>query len=238
MAVALELLDRCKTLESVSREAKAALGLVAREVNYKTGDRLVPLLRPPSQFLIVIEGLAKLVGVSPNGIERILYVFRPCEITGSRILLEDSSEAPYETIAMSPVKAIAIQKQDLITVGRENPEVLLAITQEFSRRLNNLTSRILGAMSAEVPIRLSKLLLDFSADGRGGSAEFVPLSHPLTHEVMAQIIGASRPHTSTVLRELEQRGAVRRKSPKGLLIQPHRLEEILLAGSLDAFRTA
>lgn len=237
MAVTPDLLDRCKALKSVSREGKAALALVAREMNYKTGDRLVPLFRPASQFLIVLEGLAKLVGVSPNGIERILYVFRPCEITGSRVLLEDSSEAPYEIIAMSPVKAVAIQKHDLMTVGRDHSEVLIAVTQEFSRRLNNLTSRMLGAMSAEVPIRLSQLLLDFSSDGHHDPSQFVPLSHPLTHEVMAQIIGASRPHTSTVLRDLEQRGAVRRKSPKGLLIRPHRLEEILLAGSTDAVRT-
>lgn len=233
MSVAPELLERCRTLDEVSREGKKALAGVAREARFKPGERLVPLINPPAQFLILLEGLAKLVGVSANGIERILYVFRPGDITGSRVLLEDSSEAPYEIIAMNAVHALAIQKRDLIMVGRDHPGVLLALTQEFSRRLSNMTSRILGAMSAEVPVRLSKLLLDFSEDGDGKHGTFVPLAHPLTHEAMAQIIGASRPHTSTVLRDLEGLGAVKRKSPRGLLVCPDRLDEILNHGSAD-----
>lgn len=233
MTIAAELLDQCSTLDDVSPAAKAALAGVARDVRYREGERLAPLLNPPRQLLILLDGLAKLVGVSASGIERILYVFRPCEITGSRILLEDSSESTYEIIAMSPVRALAIQKRDFMAVGRDHPDVLVAITQEFSRRLNKLTSRMLGAMSAEVPVRLSKLLLDFSSDVQP-SSHLVPLTYPLTHESMAQIIGASRPHTSTVLRDLEEVGAVQRKSPQGLLVRRDRLEGVLLDGSLDS----
>ncbi|HUP00780.1 MAG TPA: Crp/Fnr family transcriptional regulator [Gemmatimonadota bacterium] len=231
MTVAPELLDRCPALRDLPRESKSALAGVAREVHFEAGERLVSLLQPPSRLLILLEGLAKLVGVSESGVERILYVYRPCEIMGSRILLEESAEAPYEVIAMERIHAISIGKLDLMTVARDHPEVLVTIIQDFSLRLNNLTSRMLAAMAAEVPVRLSKLLLDFAETNSDPSNHLVPLSYPLTHESMAQIIGASRPHTSTVLRDLEEMGAVRRKSDRGLLVSPARLMQIVSEGT-------
>jgi DNA-binding transcriptional regulator GbsR (MarR family) len=44
---------------------------------------------------------------------------------------------------------------------------------------------------------------------------------------MAQIIGASRPHTSTVLRDLEEMGLVRRRSERGLLVRPEGMSRMV-----------
>ena len=85
-------------------------------------------------------------------------------------------------------------------------------------------------MSEEVPVRLGQLLIDFAAPGTADLEEFVPLSYPLTHEAMAQIIGASRPHTSTVLRDLEEMGLVRRRSERGLLVRPALLAQMVHGG--------
>lgn len=230
MTVIIDQIERCPELLDLPRLAKQGLADVAREVTFEKDERLVPLLRPPSRVLIILEGLAKLVGVTPEGVERILYVFRPCEIIGSRILLDASAEAPYGIVAMEQVHALSIGKADFLAVTREYPDVLIAVTKSFAQRLENLTNRMLASMSAEVPVRLSKLLLDF-ADGDGYPPDqLVPLQHPLTHETMAQIIGASRPHTSTVLRDLEGMGAVQRKSSEGLLVRPSQLQQILSLG--------
>ncbi len=222
-----DLLDRIEALASLPAEAKAALAEVGREARYAKGRSIYPLLKAPQELVLLVEGLAKMTGIAVNGVERIIYVYRPGEILGSRILLEESPEASYEVTAMVPVRAIVVSKQDFLSCGRRPPELLVQVTSEFSRRLDEMARRVLSAMSSEVPVRLSQLLLDFCcAPGADGSG-FLPLAHPLTHETMAQIIGASRPHTSTVLRDLEERGAVRRRSRHGLLIHPGRLREIV-----------
>jgi CRP-like cAMP-binding protein len=77
-----------------------------------------------------------------------------------------------------------------------------------------------------VSMRLCRLLLDFADIGDDGSDRFVRLAHPLTHETMAHIVGASRPHTSTVLSELEQQGIVKRQR-RDLLVHPQRLAEMV-----------
>ena len=213
-------------IESLAREA--------REVEYHPGDRIVPLIKPPEQVIFLLEGLVKLVGVSQAGNERIVYVFRPGEVLGSRILLDVSPESAYESVAMQDVRAISVGKSDFLRVSEEHPELLLAVTREFARRLEGLTSRMLAAMSDEVPIRLGQLLMDFaSRDGRG-EEDFVPLSYPLTHEAMAQIIGASRPHTSSVLGNLELQGVLRRRSDRGLLVCPARLARMVRGEEMRA----
>jgi len=85
---------------------------------------------------------------------------------------------------------------------------------------------------ASVRFAVQDTLLEF-ADGNGADEVFVPLAHPLTHESMAQIIGASRPHTSTVLRDLEGFGAVQRRSGRGLLVRPSRLRQIVGDGDFS-----
>jgi CRP-like cAMP-binding protein len=218
-----ELLKGVPALAGVPARALEELARAAREVEYRAGDRIVPLIKPPQLLLFILDGLVKMVGVSQSGSERILYVFRPGEITGSRVLLDVSPEAAYEIVAMQRVRAVAVSRHDFLRIAQDHPELLIAVTREFSRRLAGLTSRMLAAMSDEVPVRLGQLLIDFAAPEAGDAEEFVPLSYPLTHEAMAQIIGASRPHTSTVLGDLEERGLVQRRSDRGLLVCPSRL---------------
>jgi CRP-like cAMP-binding protein len=223
----LELLTGVPCLAEAPPPALEDLARVAREVHYAAGERVVPLIKPPQQILFILSGLAKLVAVSPNGIERIIYVFRPGEIIGSRILLEESPEAVYEIVAMHPARSIAVSKQDFLNISERYPEILMIVTRELTRRLTGLTSRMLAAMSEDVPVRLGQLLLDFAARDATSADDFVPLSYPLTHEAMAQIIGASRPHTSTVLRDLEEMGLVRRRSERGLLVRPEGMSRMV-----------
>ncbi len=234
----LAYLEDVPALAEVPRDALRALAERARDVEFEPDERIVPLLEPPARLLFIHDGLAKMVGVSANGLERIIYVFKPGDITGSRVMLEETVEASYEIIAMTEVHAAAVSKRDFLRVGEDHPDLLMAVTRAFTRRLDHMTARMLAAMSAEVPVRLSQLLLDFAATREGVDPDeidsLVPLTYPLTHESMAQIIGASRPHTSTVLRDLEEREAVRRRSQKGLLVRPATLREIARRGTLES----
>lgn len=233
MTVSANSLSTCRSLAGLTAAASEALAEHAREVEFRPGDRLIPLGQPPQRLLILTEGLAKLVGVSISGHERILCIYRPGDMVGPSVLM-DSVENEHEVAAMSHVRALAISRRDLLIVGRSHPSLIMALAREVSRQLMAMTERVMTATSAEVPVRLSQLLLEFVDNGHGGEIEsFVPLSHPLTHESMAQIIGASRPHTSTVLRDLEGRGAVKRRSGRGLLVSPSRLRHIVEFGDSE-----
>lgn len=236
MTVTIDRIEQARPLASLPPTAREALAASSREIEFEEDERLVPLGQPPQRLLVLVEGLVKLVGVSANGHERILYVHRPGEIVGPTVLL-DNFQHDYEAAAMCDGRALSLSKRDLLIVGRRHPAVIMALAKEVSRLLAVMTERMMATTSSEVPVRLSRLLLEFADRDGGEASRPVPLAYPLTHEVMAQIVGASRPHTSTVLRDLEEAGAVRRRSSRGLLVLPSRLREIVDRGEVGGLET-
>ncbi|HKY59372.1 MAG TPA: Crp/Fnr family transcriptional regulator, partial [Gemmatimonadota bacterium] len=191
---------------------------------------------PLRRILLIVEGRAKLVGLAEGGVERILYVYHPGELIGSRILLPDSTEAPFEVVAMGRVLAAAFPKREFMAVAREHPDVYSSLTSLVLERVDRLTRGMMAAMSTDATMRLAKLLLDFAIDHEVPPDTFVALKYPLTHETMAQMIGASRPHTTTLLRDLEQRGLVRRLRPRGVLVAPAGLTALLEESAVEPAR--
>ncbi len=228
---ALDLFKGCPPIAQLSRSAQVRLAAVCREVRFEGGERVFSIAKPIRRILILLEGRAKLVGVTEQGVERILYVYHPCEIIGSRILLEESVESPFEVIAMEDIHALSISKADFKAVAADHPELLESVTRVLLERVETLATWMLAAMSVDASVRLAKLLLDF-ADEEHSTEDFVPLKSSLTHETMAQIIGATRPHTTTLLRDLEEKGALRRLRPRGIMVSPGRLRELLDEGGV------
>ena len=229
MTVSSATLADCRSLAELTPPARLALGETARLVAFRQGERLIPWGEHPQRLLILVRGLAKLVGVTVNGQERILNIYRAHDMVGPGVLM-DYSESQHDVMAMSHIQALAISRRDLLILCRSHPSLLMALSQEVSRQLAAMTTRVMTVASQEVPVRLSQLLLEF-ADSNGSCRDaFVPLAYRLTHETMAQIVGASRPHTSTVLRDLESHGAVQRRTSSGLMVRPLRLRQIVENG--------
>ncbi|CAN5890879.1 Crp/Fnr family transcriptional regulator [soil metagenome] len=224
--VPLHLLQTSPAFRDLQSDTLKAIAGVARKAEFRRDERIAPLINPPRRIVQLLSGMAKLTGPTVKGHERIVYVFRPGELVGSRVFLDESPEAAYEIVAMTRVEGIVLELSDLIAIGRDHPELLVAVTSSFSQRLLYLTDRLMAAMSEEVSVRLCRLLLDFVDDGARGSAELVPLRHTLTHETMANIVGASRPHTSSVLAELERRDVVHRRR-RDLLVRPSGLLSVI-----------
>ena len=221
------MVEACPPLAGLSPSTRLRLAEAGREIRFAPGERIASIARPLRDILVLYEGWAKLVGITEEGVERILYLYRPCDIIGSRVLLDKSAESPYEVVAMDDVLTLAIPKHEFIALSKEDPQLIESVTRVLLNRVNRLMTGMLAAMSVDASLRLSKLLLDFAAESGPASEGLVALDFSPTHETLAQIIGASRPHTTTLLRQLEMEGAVRRLKPRGLLVHPAKLRERL-----------
>lgn len=236
MPVHIEALRANRSLRALSAAPLEELAAGAHEARYERDERIVPLTNPPRMLGIVLEGLGKLVGITVEGEERIIYVYHPGEIFGEQFFLEETGIEDYELLAMQPVRAVLFRVADFLDVGCRHPELLVGVTRALSRRIDSMNDRLMAAMSDDTRVRLSQLLLDFAGDGGHPSHEFVTLRVPLTHETMSQIIGATRPHTTTMLKALEEEGAVQRQGQKGLLVRPSRLSEIVARRTYELLR--
>lgn len=221
------MIDRCPAFRELSLEARRGLARSCDKIEFAAEERIVPVTEPLKRIFILVEGRAKLIGLTDSGVERILYVYHPGEVIGSRVLLSESAESPFEVVAMGRVLAAGFPKREFMAVARDHPEVFTSVTGIVLERLDRLARGMLAAMSSDATLRLAKLLLDFAVDHQAPAGTFVSLKYPLTHETMAQMIGASRPHTTTLLRDLEERGLVHRLRPRGLLVAPAGLTALI-----------
>ena len=79
-----------------------------------------------------------------------------------------------------------------------------ALLIELSRRLRVADGKIGGLVLLDVPGRIARLLLDFG-DGAPGKI----IDKPLTHQTIANMIGASRETVSRSMREFQDLGWVK-----------------------------
>jgi len=73
-----------------------------------------------------------------------------------------------------------------------------ALLQELSRRLRRADDKIGGLVLLDVPGRIARLLLDHSDEGGAPT-----IQKALTHQTIAQMIGASRETVSRAMREFQ-----------------------------------
>ena len=80
------MVEACPPLAGLSPSTRLRLAEAGREIRFAPGERIASIARPLRDILVLYEGWAKLVGITEEGVERILYLYRPCDIIGSRVL--------------------------------------------------------------------------------------------------------------------------------------------------------
>lgn len=228
--------DRLATFplfHALPKRAIEALAQVACPLSFRSGQRMVSLNDPARRISLVFDGVAGLTGVTVDGAERITYLYRRGDVIGSRFLAE-AHEATCEVVALTGVEGVGVEIEDVERIGDAHPELLLAVTRSFADRMYRLCDRLLLATTLEVPVRLSAALLDLH-DARGGDGDgWHSLVARFPHRILAEIVGASRPHVSAVLGDLEEAGGIRRNGRHELRVRPARLERIVRDGELGA----
>jgi CRP/FNR family cyclic AMP-dependent transcriptional regulator len=84
-----------------------------------------------------------------------------------------------------------------------NPAIAWALMAELSRRLRQADGKIGGLVLLDVPGRVARLLLDTAAEGGANR-----IDKRLTHQMIAQMIGASRETVSRAMADFQDNGFI------------------------------
>jgi CRP/FNR family cyclic AMP-dependent transcriptional regulator len=156
---------------------------------YPKGATLFVEGQLPRGVFIVCSGSVKLSTSSAYGKTLILRISEPGEVLG---LPATITGKPYELTAavIEPAQANFISGQDFLLFLRKHGEAALRVAQQLGETHHSAIAemRTIG-LSHSVGEKLARFLLDLSANHDKGKGE-VKLT--LTHEEIAQTIGASR----------------------------------------------
>jgi CRP/FNR family cyclic AMP-dependent transcriptional regulator len=105
---------------------------------------------------------------------------------------------------MEDAQLLILRREDFRRRVDANPSVAWALLQELSKRLRRADEKIGGLVLLDVPGRIARLLLDLAEEGGGATIDKV-----LTHQTIAQMIGASRETVSRSMKDFQEAGLIR-----------------------------
>jgi CRP-like cAMP-binding protein len=176
---------------------------LTRERTYPKGSVILFQGDPGDSLYVLRQGRAKVVLIGEDGREVILGVLEPGAHFGELALIDDQPRSAH-VIAMEDSQLLILRREDFRRRVEANPTVAWALLTELSRRLRRADQKIGGLVLLDVPGRISRLLLDLSADSDSATIE-----KPLTHQTIAQMIGASRETVSRAMKEFQEEGLIR-----------------------------
>ena len=175
---------------------------LTRERAYPKGSVILFQDDPGDSLFVLRAGRVKVVLIGEDGREVILGVLEPGAHFGELALIDDQPRSAH-VIAMEDAQLLILRREDFRRRVEANPTVAWALLTELSRRLRRADVKIGGLVLLDVPGRIARLLLDL-ANESGTNA----IDKPLTHQTIAQMIGASRETVSRAMKEFQDAGLI------------------------------
>lgn len=175
-------------------------GELVREKSYPKGSVILFEDDPGDSLFVVREGRVKVSLIAEDGREVILGILGIGAHFGELALIDDQPRSAH-VIAMEESTLLVLRRDDFRRRVEANPIVAWSLLTELSRRLRRADDKIGSLVLLDVPGRIARMLLDAADEGGGPLIE-----KPLTHQTIAQIIGASRETVSRAMREFQDSG--------------------------------
>ena len=206
--------------------AAERLAAITSPSSYPKGATLFVEGQVPRGVFIVCSGRVKLSTTSADGRTLIVRIADPGEVLG---LPASVTGKPYELTAevIEPTQANFIPRPDFLNFLRENGEVGLRVAQQLGETYHSAIAemRTIG-LSHSASEKLARFLLDLSADHNEGKGE-VRLTLTLTHEEIAQMIGASRETVTRLFADFKKKQLLQVKGSTVIIKSRAGLESVV-----------
>ncbi|BAU50161.1 Crp/Fnr family transcriptional regulator [Sulfurifustis variabilis] len=193
----------------------------------RNGDFVFQAGSPGETVYILERGRVKIFGMSSLGKEVILWFCFPGEVFG---IAEMPRGGPREVYAQacSDCRLYAVPQRLFKDFLIDHPSTAMLVIELLSCRLRILGDMVKNLTADDVTTRLAKLLIRLSARyGQRVTPAHLRLSIKLTHQELADMIGATRPTVTGVLSELRRSGVIDVEDHHLCIHRPEMLERLV-----------
>jgi CRP-like cAMP-binding protein len=206
-------------------ECSRCQDLKPRDHLFRAGDR-------SNDVYIVADGCIRLFQVSSTGKETILWFSFPGEIIGMAELCRGNERQIY-AVANEATKVYSIRRKDFTAFLGAHPEAAMKAISILSARVRSFGQALMGLAHDNVETRIARLLMRFAAVSSGtrccvdSTNGELCVNVRLTHQDIANLIGASRQTVTSTLAHLRKLGTVSVVNHHIHIIQPDYLRRLL-----------
>jgi len=174
------------------------------------------------RLYIIQSGKVKIGRKSADGRENLLAVFGPSDMFGELSIFDPGPRTSTAT-TVTEVKAVSMDRPALREWITKRPEIAEQLLRVIARRLRRTNNMLADLIFTDVPGRVAKALLQLAHDFGTQEAGMLRVTHDLTQEEIAQLVGASRETVNKALADFAARGWLRLEGKSVLILEPQRL---------------
>ena len=211
-----------RVFDGLPEDARQACLAGAQRRALKRGAWIARQGEPASTFCLVETGVLKILQDTPQGQELIVRLVGPGEPFGGVAALE---RAPY------PVSALAVEPTDLFawpvdalrTMLDRFPMVRANLMREMTAHMTDALTRVREMATLRVGPRLAITLLRLARQCGRQRPDGILITHPLTRQELADLVGTTLYTVSRTLSQWEAEGILQSQQRQLLIREPSRL---------------
>jgi CRP-like cAMP-binding protein len=216
------VLHQSPLFASVDEDGAAALMELLTEQVVSKGGVLFHEGQPGDQLFLILEGKVKLGHASADGRESLMAVLGPGEMFGELSLFDPGPRAASAT-ALTEARVVRLDNAQLMPWLAGRPEVAASLLQALARRLRRTNEAMADLVFSDVPGRVAKALMELGEKFGTMVSGGLLVTHDMTQEEIAQLVGASRETVNKALADFAQRGWISLESRQVLILDVERL---------------
>ncbi len=217
-----EVLARSGIFQGVDHDAAEALAKEMETIDARKGEVVFSEGEPGDSLYIVLSGKIKVGRRAADGRQNLIAVMGPSDMVGELSLFDPGPRTATAT-AVVDTRLARLRKQALRPWLTNRPEIAEQLLRVLARRLRRTNDALADLIFTDVPGRVAKNLLQMA--GRFGTRDggVLRVTHDLTQEELAQLVGASRETVNKALADFASRGWLRLDGKSVIILDPERL---------------
>ena len=221
-APADDVLLRAGIFQGVEQSAISALRADLLSETFSRGETIIREGEQGDSLYIITSGKVKLSRKAPDGRENLLSILGPSDMFGE-LSIFDPGPRTSSAVCVTEVTVQSMNREALKRWIAERPEISDQLLRVLARRLRRTNNNLADLIFTDVPGRVAKALLQLAQ--RFGSQEGgnIRVTHDLTQEEIAQLVGASRETVNKALAEFAHRGWLRLEGKSVIISDTERL---------------
>src|SRR5258705_11886201 len=221
-ASADEIVARAGMFQGVEPSAVSALTKQLQPVDFPRGHTVFAEGEPGDRLFIIISGKVKIGRRSPDGRENLLTIMGPSDMFGELSIFDPGPRTSSAT-TITEVRAVSMDRDALRAWIADRPETAEKMLRVLARRLRRTNHNLADLIFTDVPGRVAKQLLRLAQRFGTQDGDALRVSHDLTQEEIAQLVGASRETVNKALADFAHRGWIRLEGKSVLISDSERL---------------
>ena len=180
----------------------------------------------PARTGLVVAGLVRIYLSSREGRQVTVRYARPGDTLGVPMVVGGPVAVSAQAVTDSSL--VFVRSATVRTLAMADPRVAWPLAEEVTRLLYAVLDAFGGTVFGSVRQRLARHLLDLAAERQRDAALLAPVSQ----QALADAVGTAREVVARALRDFRDAGLVESTRRGVVLLDPARLNEVVITGDL------